>query len=175
MITIVVLFVACSAFLAWFSWPWLRNTHAHGFYRFFGFESVLVLFFSNIGRWFDNPFSALQLVSWFLLISSSILAVHGFRLLQMIGKPSGNFENTTNLVTAGAYRSIRHPLYSSLILLTWGIFFKDLSLIGFLNCAVATIFFYATARIEESENRVKFGEEYSRYVQSTKMFIPHVF
>ncbi len=34
------------------------------------------------------------------------------------------FEKTTELVTTGIFKYIRHPLYSSLIFLTWGIYFK---------------------------------------------------
>ncbi|MCK7540462.1 MAG: hypothetical protein MZV63_61010 [Marinilabiliales bacterium] len=35
------------------------------------------------------------------------------------------FEKTTELVTSGIYRYIRHPMYSSLLLLAWGIWLKQ--------------------------------------------------
>lgn len=116
-----------------------------------------------------------QCVSWMLLTCSLGLAIHGFYLLQVIGRPQGNFENTTSLVVTGAYRFIRHPLYASLIFLTWGVFFKDLSVLGILLSIVASTFLFATAKAEESENTAKFGGAYEEYSKSTRMFIPYVF
>jgi protein-S-isoprenylcysteine O-methyltransferase Ste14 len=49
-------------------------------------------------------------------------------------------EKTTILVTTGAYRYIRHPLYSSLLFLAWGIFFKAPSWPGGLLALAATFF-----------------------------------
>jgi protein-S-isoprenylcysteine O-methyltransferase Ste14 len=106
---------------------------------------------------------------------SLILAVHGFYLLKVIGQPKDNFENTTRLVIVGAYKYIRHPLYASLLVGTWGVFFKDPSLLGGLLAGVASLFIFATARTEESENIVKFGSAYEEYIKSTSMFIPFVF
>ena len=85
------------------------------------------------------------------------------------------FEKTTALVTVGIYRYIRHPLYSSLLFLAWGIFFKDPSWPGGLLAVVATLFLVATARVEEAENVRFFGEEYKEYMKQTKMFIPFLF
>jgi protein-S-isoprenylcysteine O-methyltransferase Ste14 len=171
----LIIFVLVSAPLLWFSWPFLRDRHTHGFYRFFAFETILVLLLVNVDRWFLNPFSPLQILSWVLLILSLCLAIHGFYLLRMIGRPERNFEDTTRLVIVGAYKYIRHPLYASLLFLGWGIFFKDVSLQGGLLALVGSLFLVATARTEESENVAKFGSEYKDYIKSTRMFIPFVF
>jgi protein-S-isoprenylcysteine O-methyltransferase Ste14 len=85
------------------------------------------------------------------------------------------FEKTTALVTTGIYAYIRHPLYSSLFLLTWGIFFKALSLPGVALALVATTFLIATARADEAECVRFFGDEYQEYMQKTKRFIPFLF
>lgn len=171
----LIIFLVVSAPLLWFSWPFLRDRRTHGFYRFFAFETLLVLFVSNVDRWFLNPFSPVQIVSWVLLSSSLFLALHGFYLLRIIGQPRDNFENTTRLVIVGAYKYIRHPLYASLLLLGWGVFFKDGTLPGVLLALIASLFLVATARTEESENVAKFGSEYEDYIKSTRMFIPFVF
>jgi protein-S-isoprenylcysteine O-methyltransferase Ste14 len=171
----LVVFIVVSIPIVLFSWPSLRNRHSHGFYRFFALEALLVLIISNVDHWFENPMSTSQIVSWILLCCSLILAVHGFYLLRIIGRPQGKFENTTRLVIVGAYKYIRHPLYSSLLFLTWGVFFKDFSLLGILLSAIASVFLYATAKTEESENLTKFGKEYADYMGSTKMFLPFVF
>jgi protein-S-isoprenylcysteine O-methyltransferase Ste14 len=171
-LVVLILFVVVSAGIVRLSWPSLRNPSSHGFYRFFAFETILLLVLFNLPRWFEHPFAAYQVASWLLLIFSLLLALHGFYLLRVIGQPRGDFEQTTRLVIVGAYMYIRHPLYASLLFFTWGVFFKDLTLLGVLLTAVATVALYATAKVEESENVVKFGEEYSIYMKSTRMFIP---
>ena len=171
----LTLFAVVSAGIVWWSWASLRDRRSHGFYRFFAFESILALFLLNAEHWFRDPFSALHIVSWVLLFGSLGLAVHGFYLLRLIGKPEGSFENTTTLVRLGAYWYIRHPLYSSLLWLAWGIFFKDPSLLGGVLALATSAFLVATARVEETENLHKFGTDYAAYKKTTKMFIPFLF
>jgi protein-S-isoprenylcysteine O-methyltransferase Ste14 len=172
-----IIFAIASVIIIWVSWAPLqvRDRRSHGFFRFFAWESILALILLNVEYWFTEPFSMPQFISWLLLCASLFLVVHGVHLLRVIGKPRGQFENTTALVKLGAYRFIRHPLYSSLLLLTWGVFFKHLSLLGSVLALVATAFLVATARIEEMENMNKFGEDYAAYMKTTKMFIPFVF
>ena len=83
-------------------------------------------------------------------------------------------ETTTCLVTTGIYKYIRHPLYSSMILLGAVTLLKNdfpwLALICLF--LVTTVFLYATARIEEKENLLKFGEDYAIYMKRTGMFFP---
>jgi protein-S-isoprenylcysteine O-methyltransferase Ste14 len=83
-----------------------------------------------------------------------------------------DIEATTNLVTSGIYEYIRHPLYSSLILLGAVTLIKNPSLLATSLFSVATVFLYATARIEEKENLLKFGEDYAVYMERSNMFIP---
>jgi protein-S-isoprenylcysteine O-methyltransferase Ste14 len=172
---ILIIFVVVSAGMVAFTWRSFRNGHTHSVHRFFAFECILILTLLNRNVWFHSPFSFAQIISWMLLIASLLLAIHGFNLLIVIGRPRGYFENTTAIVTLGAYTYIRHPLYTSLILFAWGAFFKDLSLQGALLTVVATAFLFSTAKVEELENLHKFGEEYASYMSKTKMFIPYLF
>jgi len=171
----LIIFAIVSAGIVILSQKSLRKPRSHGFFRFFAFESILVLILLNLEHWFSDPFSARQIVSWLLLLSSLILAVYGFYLLRMIGKPKGGIENTTTLVMLGAYKFIRHPLYSSLLLLGWGVFFKDPSLLSGILVMATSAFLIATARVEEAENLRKFGADYAMYMKTTKMFIPFLF
>ena len=156
---------------------------SHGFYRFFAWVAILGLALLNIDLWFRDPFSWHQLISWLLLLCSGFLVIVGVRLLRREGAPDEQrddlplvaFEKTTTLVTTGAYRYIRHPLYSSLLFLAWGIFFKDPSWLGALLTLAATLFLATTARVEEAENIRFFGEEYREYMTRTKMFVPYLF
>lgn len=153
----------------------LANPRAHGFYRLFAFEAIFALVALNATVWFSDPFSPRQLVSWALLILSLGLAIHGFYLLRIVGQPQGPIENTTRLVTVGAYRVIRHPLYASLLYFAWGAFLKQIILFSALLAVAATGFLIATGRIEERENLARFGDEYRAYMNKTRMYIPFVF
>jgi protein-S-isoprenylcysteine O-methyltransferase Ste14 len=175
-----IVFAVVSLGIIFISWRSLPRPRSHGFYRFFAFELLLILLLNNVDYWIEDPYSPYQLISWVLLSASLILAIHGFYLLREIGKPQVavqdssdlGFENTANLVTMGAYNYIRHPLYTSLLLIDWGIFFKRTTwLSGSLALAISA-FLIATAKVEEKENLARFGEEYSRYSKGTKMFIP---
>ena len=85
------------------------------------------------------------------------------------------FEKTTRLVETGIYKYIRHPLYGSLIFLTWGIFFKNMNFVLFMFSFHATIFFFFTIRKEEKENIAYFGDNYKSYIKRSKMIIPFIF
>jgi protein-S-isoprenylcysteine O-methyltransferase Ste14 len=177
-------FVALSAVLVYISRASLRAPRSHGFYRFFAWEFLPALLILNIDVWFLDPFSWHQLVSWFLLIVCLVPLVLGIRSLRARGKPVAHrdsepqllaFEKTSALVTSGIYRYIRHPLYSSLLLLTWGIFFKDPAGPGVLLALAATLFLVATAKADEAECIRFFGPPYQDYMKQTRMFIPFVF
>jgi protein-S-isoprenylcysteine O-methyltransferase Ste14 len=64
-----------------------------------------------------------QLISWGLLIVSLGLVIPGIWLLIQVGRYEASrneqtlleMEKTSQLVTVGLYRYIRHPLYSSLL------------------------------------------------------------
>ena len=171
----LVIFAIVSGGIIFVSWTSFRNPRSHGFYRFFAFESTLVLILLNLDNWFRDPFSIHQIVSWLLLFVSIVLVAHGIYLLRVVGRPKSGIESTTTLVIVGAYKYIRHPLYSSLLFLAWGVFFKAPSILGGILAAVATAFLVTTARIEESENVQKFGVEYAAYMKTTRMFIPFLF
>lgn len=183
----VIMFVALSAALAYVSRDSLSSPRSHGFYRFFAWECILALFFLNfisVRQWFADPFSVRQLVSWVLLMGCIVPGVCGVHALRTRGQPDARrpdstpligIEKTTKLVTTGIFKHIRHPLYSSLLLLAWGVFFKHPSWLGGGVVAGASAFLLATAKAEEAENIRYFGSAYRAYMQHTKMFIPFVF
>lgn len=179
----IIIFVIVTLGFIWLSWSSLRDLRSHGFYRFFGFETIAAIVLVNLDIWFTDPFSLHQMISWFLFVISILLLIHGVLLLHSARKPGIDrddpsligIEKTTELITHGAYRFIRHPVYSAGIIATWGIFLKQPSLVGGLLAVLTTIFFTMTARKEEAENTRFFGEAYQAYMKRTKMFIPYLF
>ncbi len=179
----LAVFLAGTLALAYVSRAALLRVRSHGFYRFFAWEAMLALILLNFEHWIADPLSIQQILSWICLLVATFLVVHGFILLGRMGRQNEQrageelytFEKTTTLVTEGAYRWIRHPLYSSLLFLAWGAYLKWLTWPGLLLVLVATACLAATARIEEGENVKFFGPAYTEYRKHTKMFIPYLF
>jgi len=179
----IILFVLTSVAIIWVSRSSLRDFRSHGFYRFFSWEIILLLFLMNMSYWFVDPFKLTQIFSWLFLTISLILIVQGVRLFRQKGSIDQTrtspalvgVEKTTELVTTGVYHYIRHPFYSSLLFLGWGILLKNVTWIGILLAVVNTVFLILTARVEEGENIQYFGDQYQVYMKQTKMFVPFVF
>jgi len=184
MLTIkLMVFVCLTGMLLWVSRKPLREPGSHGFYRTFAWEAILILILLNLDVWFYRPTTPTQIISWVLLFASILPAYQGYRLLRRVGSPDPKredpaligLEKTTTMISEGLYAYIRHPLYASLLCLAWGVFFKRVSWVGICLAAVATVFIITTARIEEEENIVYFGDAYREYMKRTKMFIPFIY
>jgi protein-S-isoprenylcysteine O-methyltransferase Ste14 len=179
----ISVFVIATFFLIIISWRSLHNPAHHGFYRFFAFEYIVILVIINAPFWFLNPYSFLQIISWLFLFLSLFVVFPGFYLLKRKGdyknrnSDSANyeFEDTVNLVDTGIYKYIRHPMYSSLILLAVGTLLKNVTSIGIVLTILAILFIIVTAKIEERENIKFFGSAYKNYMDNTKMFLPYIY
>jgi protein-S-isoprenylcysteine O-methyltransferase Ste14 len=178
----ILVFTIASIGLIRLSRASLHDPRSHGFYRFFAWEAILALTLMNLNYWFAAPFSVRQMLSWLLLAISLVLIIGGVQMFRLFGKPDARreapslvgIEKTTELVTVGLYRYIRHPFYSSLLFLIWGVYLKRPLLVGFLLAAAATVLLVVTARIEEAENMRFFGDDYGDYMRRTRMFIPFI-
>jgi protein-S-isoprenylcysteine O-methyltransferase Ste14 len=181
--TQVIAFIVLSIGILYISRASLRSPGSHGFYRFFVFECILALALLNLTLWFRDPWSWNQWISWFLLFACCIPLVFGVRQLIAQGRPVEQrltqpellaFEKTSQLVTTGIYRYIRHPMYSSLLLLVWGMVFKSLTVPSVALGMVASVFLLATAQADEAECIRFFGPAYQDYMKTTHRFIPFV-
>ena len=177
------IFALASAGLIYVSRASLRRPHSHGFWRFWAWEAIAGLVVLNAPAWFRDPLAWHQLISWALLVLSLVPLVLGLGQLRRAqraaqARPEADllaFEKTAELVTTGIYRTIRHPMYSSLLLLAWGVFWKTPSWPGAGLAVAATACLVATARTEEQENLRFFGPAYAAYMRQTRMFIPFLF
>ncbi|MDX2444152.1 MAG: methyltransferase [Bacteroidales bacterium] len=164
------------------SWRSLFNYKSHGFYRFFSWECIIWLFVANYKFWFVNPFTTTQIISWIFLLFSAYLVLTGVILMKKKGKPGMSrdektlysFEKTSELLDTGIFKYIRHPLYSSLLFLTWGIFLKNPTIQLLLISLISTTVLYLTAIIEEKECVKHFGTKYVEYMKRSKKFIPFI-
>jgi protein-S-isoprenylcysteine O-methyltransferase Ste14 len=179
----IVGFLLGSGMIIYISWNSLRAYQSHGFFRTFAWLGILALFSINVEHWFRDPFSAVHIAAWALLLISGYMVLHAIILLRRRGEPDPDrqdvplfeMEMTTHLVTTGIYAFIRHPMYSSLLFLAWGIALKNITLASFLLALLTTLFLLATAHADELECIAHFGPAYEEYMQKTARFIPFVF
>jgi len=85
------------------------------------------------------------------------------------------FEKTTRLVTTGAFGYIRHPMYTALLCLAWGVFLQRFSWPALLLVLASTALLFVTAAREEQECLAHFGDAYRDYMRRTRRFVPFLF
>lgn len=177
----LLIFILVSGVLIYICRRQLINPGCHGFYRFFALEGIFALALLNLAIDGRNLFSPLRLLSGLLMTSSLVLVIVSLRQLKQGGADrrrdcpeNFTFENTVQLVTHGIYHYVRHPMYTSLLLLGWGLFLQDPSWLAAMIALQVTLMLICTVQVEERENRSFFGEAYVRYQRSNKMLIPFV-
>jgi len=179
-----LIFIILSIPIVIVSWRALFDIKSHGFYRFYAWELTLCLLICNYRYWFNDWLGIKQIISWILLVFALYTVIAGMKLLRSAQNPHHEkredealfqFEKTTVLVETGIFKYIRHPLYGSLIFLTWGIFLKHTVILSFLISLISTAFLYFTATVDEKECLEYFGDKYKHYMKRTKMFIPFLF
>lgn len=178
----VILFIALSLPVIYLSKQTLFDIKSHGFPRFFAWECIIGLIVANYKFWFVEPSSVNQVISWLLLAISAYMLIAGVLLLRRARKPGivrvddklFKFEKTTELVTTGIFKYVRHPLYASLLFLTWGIYFKHPTVIMTLVALLSSVLLWFTAVGDEKECIDYFGDSYRDYMKGTKRFIPFV-
>jgi protein-S-isoprenylcysteine O-methyltransferase Ste14 len=176
-------FILATLVLAHISRRSIVRPRSHGFFRFWAWEAITGLVLLHAPLWFLDWSSGHQLFSWILLVGSLFPLILGMRALRQPAAGEQNprtdpellaFERTGRVISEGVFKYIRHPLYCSLLLLAWGVFFKAPSWLAGLLALAATISLLLTARADERECIVAFGDDYRSYMHRTKMFIPYV-
>ena len=81
---------------------------------------------------------------------------------------------TGALVKQGVYKYIRHPQYTGLLLLSFGMIAEWATLPTLILFPVMIVMYLRLAKREENDMLNEFGDEYREYMKATKMFIPFV-
>jgi len=76
------------------------------------------------------------------------------------------------LIRTGPYRSIRHPIYTGILLAMIGSAVTMGQVRGLIGVAILWAAFYVKARREESFLAQEFGERFTEHAQHTGMFLP---
>ena len=170
----IVIFVIIALLIFIKFRPELRSVTTHGLYVFVAFECLLALLFVNMGFWAVHVVSLSQVISWIFLAVSAFIAINGFYGLKKYGKPDDDWENTTVLIDRGIFRYMRHPLYSSLILLVIGILLKRITFVALVIGCICIVFLVTASLVEERESLKKFGDAYTIYKRTTMRYVPFI-
>jgi protein-S-isoprenylcysteine O-methyltransferase Ste14 len=121
-----------------------------------------------------NGMEYLQAVSVPLFLIGAILAGWSGLAMKQFMRPSVEVREKHELVTRGPYSHIRHPLYTSIILMTLApalLLFHIVLVISFLGCLCIV---YRRTVLEEEllASEEGFGQAYRDYMQKTGRFLP---
>jgi protein-S-isoprenylcysteine O-methyltransferase Ste14 len=124
---------------------------------------------SSIPGWMDG---AIRVGGIVLLGMAGLLAAWGLRSMGRQMSSQAEVRPDTELVTDGAFRVVRHPLYLSILLLWAG---GALALVSWFMaaCTVALLpLLVARSRLEERILLRHFGGAYGAYMTSVPMLLP---
>jgi len=175
-------FCILSVPLAALSWRSLFSMKNHGFFRFIVWECILWISVCNHRYIFVLEFDFARIISSILMMTSLVLVLSAVYFMKKKGNAAGqredttlfDFEKTTELVDCGVFGYIRHPMYGSLLCLSWGILLRHIETALIIVALISTGACVIAALIEEKENIDYFGDKYTRYQLKTKMFIPFI-
>jgi protein-S-isoprenylcysteine O-methyltransferase Ste14 len=83
-------------------------------------------------------------------------------------------QRLTTVVSSGAFRYVRHPLYLGSILIYLGFTISTASLFCLGLLGIIVVFYNYIAAYEEKLLEVKFGEAYVAYQKNTGKWVPHL-
>ncbi len=107
-----------------------------------------------------------------LTIAGIALACRARQLLGRNWSSEVQIKQDHELIQAGPYRYVRHPIYSGLLLAILGTAIKVGDWRGLLALAIVTASFWYKLRHEERWLREQFGEPYAAYQRRTSALIP---
>ena len=78
------------------------------------------------------------------------------------------------LIVAGPYRWVRHPIYTGILLALAGTALAIGEWRGAIAVVLASVAYWLKLKIEEAVMRRQFGENYARYAERVPALIPFV-
>ena len=99
-----------------------------------------------------------------------LFALKNYDILEFTGLGKAN--PNEKLRITGLNRYVRHPLYTGVFLVVWGIFIATMQMKFLIIAVVTTIYIYIGTKLEERKLLEVFGEDYVRYKEKIGMFFP---
>ena len=161
-----------------------HDSHPHltGEYRW-GDTGQLILLLLFLGVWITDSFifnystflrervpDYIRIpVAGVVLICGWYLARDGMR------RVFGTKREKPELISDGAFRFVRHPIYTGALLFYFGAVCITLSIASAALWLLIVVFYYLISRYEERILTNTFGEEYTAYMKRTGMLFPRLF
>jgi protein-S-isoprenylcysteine O-methyltransferase Ste14 len=137
---------------------------------------IAILIIALASRWKLHPISAIPAVRVFGILLCAAAVAFAIWARGAIGanwSPVPSIKQEHELVTAGPYRFVRHPIYTGMWFAMLGSAFAA-SLAWLAGLAVASVIFAYRIRIEERLMMRQFPAAYPAYRRRTKAIIPFV-
>ena len=119
-----------------------------------------------------SPSVASLVVGVLLGVAGVVLALAASRTLGAALTPTPVPISGAGLRTDGAYRYVRHPIYSAVLLLVLGFVVAVGGAASWACAAVILVFFWAKSRWEDSLLRTEYGDEWTAWASRTGAIIP---
>ena len=111
----------------------------------------------------------------YLLIPAAIYWVYFFSNAFIVHRQAvKSVTKISKIIDKGVYSIVRHPIYSSDIILGIGIFFFRPTIRMLASIIWMTIFLLFWMKLEEKGLEDKFGDEYRRYKKRVNMILPGI-
>ena len=132
------------------------------------------------GHWLAGsalPFMMPLVLYWVMnaaVIAGLVLggvALRSYHLGAFIGTAQlrGTDDTAAALSVSGLHRWVRHPLYSAVLLIVWGMARSELDV---ATACWVTLYLIIGSRIEEQRLIARYGDAYRRYRSTTPAFLP---
>lgn len=118
----------------------------------------------------------LKIIGYWFVISGLVISLSALSTLgdNWSGLVNYRIKFNQQLVQEGIYKYIRHPIYLSVLMEILGFELIANSWLFIPFLVIGFLVIYKHSLKEEELMAVKFQNDYSRYQQQTKMFIPHL-
>jgi len=116
----------------------------------------------------QGEFLTLNYISNFLITLSLIIIVFSVKELWKSLSPMPRPKENSKLITSGIYRLFRHPMYYSLIIISFSFFIKSLTIYNLILSILLTFIISKKINIEE-EYLIKRFRNYTLYKNEVKI------
>ena len=116
----------------------------------------------------QGEFLTLNYISNFLITLSLIIIVFSVKELWKSLSPMPRPKENSKLITSGIYRLFRHPMYYSLIIISFSFFIKSLTIYNLILSILLIFIIFNKIKIEEEYLTKKF-HNYTLYKNEVKI------
>lgn len=139
---------------------------------------IILLFFTKeaaINHQFLPHTEAVQWLGAGICVPGVLLAIWARRTLADNWSADVEFKQGHKLVVRGPYRFVRHPIYTSLLVMALGTAIKSGQVVGFVGVGFFLLGFWIKLKQEERVMLRHFPEEYPAYKLRVKALVPFLF